>query len=75
MKATHIKHDNDNLPKASCDLHQIEKEQYIHLQDVPNHLVKILQTNCFATFGSSACLARNAFPDVCSSLIVPVFKN
>ena len=32
MKATQIKHDNDNLPKASCGLHQIEKRQYIHLQ-------------------------------------------
>ena len=33
----------------------IKSKKTAYIQRLPNHLVKILQTNCFAIFGSSAC--------------------
>ena len=48
-----------------------EKAAYIYIQYVPDLLVKILQTSCFATFGSSACQEKNVFPDMYNSSILP----
>ena len=59
----------------NCKLYNGEKYIYFYftftIKYVPNQLVKIIQTNCFATFGFSACQGRNVFPDMYRSLIIP----
>ena len=71
MGTRQTKHDNDNLQRASWDLHQIQKQHiYIYIPFVPNQLVKILQTNCFVKLSSSSYQGINAFLDMYSPSIV-----